>query len=90
MLLLTMTADWLFVQVLLRDDDTWTNIPTDVNSACGGWARLPDGRVGMFAGHYPTLQNKQVSAAAEWHTAASSCTCRHMLLCWKFGDVVLV
>lgn len=24
------------LQVFLRDDDTWTNIPTDVNSACGG------------------------------------------------------
>jgi hypothetical protein len=50
----------LYMQVYDRDDDTWTNIPTSVNSVCGGWARLSNGQVGLFAGHYGTLQGKQV------------------------------
>jgi hypothetical protein len=57
----------VIAQVYDRDDDSWTNVPTNVNSACSGWARLPDGRVGMFAGHYPTLQDKQVTVAAAQH-----------------------
>ncbi|KAF6264122.1 hypothetical protein COO60DRAFT_220181 [Scenedesmus sp. NREL 46B-D3] len=48
------------MQVYDRDDETWTNIPTSVNSVCGGWARLANGQVGLFAGHYGTLQGKQV------------------------------
>ncbi|WIA15217.1 hypothetical protein OEZ85_001895 [Tetradesmus obliquus] len=48
------------MQVYDRDDETWTNIPTSVNSVCGGWARLSNGQVGLFAGHYGTLQAKQV------------------------------
>jgi hypothetical protein len=50
----------LFAQVYDRDADTWTNIPTSVNGVCGGWVRLSNGQVGLFAGHYGTLQGKQV------------------------------
>lgn len=48
-------------QVYDRDFDTWTDVPTNVNSVCGGWARLANGQVGMFAGHYATLDVYQVS-----------------------------
>lgn len=43
-----------------RDFDTWTDVPTNVNSVCGGWARLANGQVGLFAGHYATLDVYQV------------------------------
>lgn len=51
-------------QVYDRDADTWTDVPTNVNSVCGGWARLANGQVGMFAGHYATLDVYQVCGAA--------------------------
>lgn len=38
-----------------RDTNEWTNIPTSINSICGGWAKFANGHVGMFAGHYQTL-----------------------------------
>jgi hypothetical protein len=50
-------------QVYDRDEDTWTDVPTKVNSVCGGWARLANGHVGLFAGHYATLDVYQVRAA---------------------------
>lgn len=48
------------LQVYDRDLDTWTDVPTNVNSVCGGWARLANGQVGLFAGHYATLDVYQV------------------------------
>jgi hypothetical protein len=39
-----------------RDSNRWTHIPTSINSICGGWAKLANGNVGMFAGHYQTLE----------------------------------
>jgi hypothetical protein len=55
-------TNWL--QVYDRDLDTWTDVPTNVNSVCGGWARLANGQVGLFAGHYATLDVYQVCARA--------------------------
>lgn len=49
-------------QVYDRDEGTWTDVPTNVNSVCGGWARLANGQVGLFAGHYATLDVYQVGA----------------------------
>jgi hypothetical protein len=49
-----------YAQVYDRDADTWTDVPTNVNSVCGGWARLANGQVGLFAGHYATLDVYQV------------------------------
>lgn len=48
------------LQVWDRDTDKWTNIPTKVNSICGGWAKLPNGQIGLFSGHYQTLNYTQV------------------------------
>ncbi|GBF96985.1 hypothetical protein Rsub_09782 [Raphidocelis subcapitata] len=42
-----------------RDTNEWTHIPTGINSICGGWAKLANGNIGMFAGHYQTLGYKQ-------------------------------
>lgn len=53
----------LVLQVYDRDADTWTDVPTNVNSVCGGWARLANGQVGLFAGHYATLDVYQVTTA---------------------------
>jgi hypothetical protein len=53
----------LCAQVYDRDEDTWTDVPTNVNSVCGGWARLANGQVGLFAGHYATLDVYQVCRA---------------------------
>ncbi len=39
-------------QVWDRETNTWTPVETPINSICGGWAKLHDGNVGMFAGHY--------------------------------------
>ncbi|KAF8060590.1 NLE1 [Scenedesmus sp. PABB004] len=47
------------LQVYDRDDGSWTHVPTDTNLVCGGWARFSNGQVGLFAGHYGTLQGKQ-------------------------------
>lgn len=49
------------LQVYDRDEDTWTDVPTNVNSVCGGWARLANGQIGLFAGHYATIDVYQVS-----------------------------
>lgn len=38
-----------------RETNEWEPIFTPINSICGGWAKLPNGNVGMFAGHYQTL-----------------------------------
>lgn len=46
-----------------RDADTWTDVPTNVNSVCGGWARLANGQVGLFAGHYATIDVYQVRSS---------------------------
>ncbi|KAI8466478.1 MAG: hypothetical protein J3K34DRAFT_524480 [Monoraphidium minutum] len=45
-----------------RDSDKWTHIQTGINSICGGWSKLSNGNVGMFAGHYQTLGYKQTFA----------------------------
>lgn len=38
-----------------RGSNTWKDIHTSTNSICGGWAKLANGHIGMFAGHYQTM-----------------------------------
>lgn len=38
-----------------RATNAWSNVHIPINSICGGWAKTPNGNVGMYSGHYQTL-----------------------------------
>jgi len=40
-------------RVFDRSDFSFGVVPVATNAVCGAWASLPDGRIGMYAGHVP-------------------------------------